>query len=189
MSIPLPNLRITKPRRHQPRECFQMPGCLGTDSNDSPCSRGVIYRLGAQTQSRTTQEAPAIAGSTICDSSCNGLPLNYEGRSIRRSRTSQTTALSLQNHVPHLIPHPCSHVQRGSCSEQAIKKSHLTRDSRQLQLAQRGSVGTPALQLPRRPRGSVVFDLSSLHRRSPLAPCHGDERHQSISELTHKATN
>jgi len=50
-----------------------------------------------------------------------------------------------------LNPHPCSHVQHGSCGEQAIKKSHLTRDSRSAAAGstwQRsvGCVGTFALQ-------------------------------------------
>lgn len=96
-------------------------------------------------------------------------PYNLCENVERRVERLRQTALSLQNHVPHLIPHPCSHVQHGSCSEQAIKKSHLTRDSRQLQLARRGSVeGGPQVQLPIHVHeGALCLTTSSLHRRSP----------------------
>lgn len=87
LPVPLPKLRITQPRRHQPRELpvFPNASCLGTLSHDSPRPRGVIYRLAVTSHdSRST----AIAGSTICDFSSMAPYLVCERQQFDESNVS-----------------------------------------------------------------------------------------------------
>jgi hypothetical protein len=156
--VPLPNLRITQPRRHQPRELpvFPNASCLGTDSQATSW-RDLSFGWTHSHDSRS------ISHSRFNDPRFSSMAhVRIVGMSIRRVERLRKTPKPTESGAT-LIPHPCSHVQHGSCSEQAIRLPNLTRDSRQLQLAQRGR-GYSRVETPSscRPRGSVAFRTSSL---------------------------
>ena len=165
----MPNLQITQPCRHQPREfpVFPNASCLGTLCHDSQRPRGVIYRL-AVTSHDSRSTAMPIAGLTVCGFSSTGPISRLKTSAVRRvERLRKRT--SLKNHVPYRIPTPAA-----TCGMvHAVNRQSKNRVSHAIRIscswpnvaAERGCVGTRTpVQLPvRRPRGSVEFDLHPPH--------------------------